>query len=274
MLVVLQNLGPSRNMMEPQFLPLKRPFEPIVRYICIVTMKRFELILHFDNEEQTLSETNGLGIAQLGQLLLGMNKALKLNDEEQMILSDIKSNCYAPVFTTPNENVYNRSTILHEQIAQGDPTLLTKKERQYSNVLYGILETGMTLEVYNPDKTFKTKITPIDRTEKFNHFYETDAIRGILTKIGSRNLNTKIKIKIDSLSEEVEISKSQEKVLKEHFKKDLLEFYITKKINSYSARLENITLDDFEVLSSTGSFYTQINSIRERHGSYVSTKNK
>lgn len=69
-------------------------------------------------------------------------------------------------------------------------------------------------------------IEPIEKPYTYDHFYETDAVRGILTKIGSLNLDAKIPILINNLPEEIEISKQQEKALKRHLKAEELEFYL------------------------------------------------
>lgn len=69
-------------------------------------MDYFELIFRFDNEEQPMNRFDGLPLGDLMRFLNALYKAIP-GEKNQIVLSEIKGNCYAPVVSTPNPNQFD-----------------------------------------------------------------------------------------------------------------------------------------------------------------------
>lgn len=230
-------------------------------------MDNFELTFRFDDIEQTMTRHNGLPIGKLAKLLAALSKALSTEDSP-IVLSEIKGNCYAPVFSTKSKTQYERVRTLHTEISENNFSTLTQKEKNYAYVLKNILSGGIILNVYDESKEYYKTIEKIEDTNIFKYYYSTNSIRGFLTKIGSRNLASKNTIFIDSFPIEIEINEQQDAMLKNHYKDSFIEFYITEKKNKENDKVENVVLDDFKIIEKSDSFYKNILELREKHGPY------
>ena len=235
-------------------------------------MENFELTFQFDDLEQTLTRFNGLSISQLAKILQALSKTLS-NDEDSVVLSEIKGNCYAPVISTNNRSTFEQIKIVHTVIAENNYNTLTKDEKSYAKVLSDIIAKGYILNVYNENKSYYKKIEKVAQEDIFKHYYSTDAKRGYLTRIGSRDLDSKKTIFISSYPNEIEIDNIQETVLTQYFKNTLIEFYITEKINKETKKVENVTLDSLEVIKNTNSFYDNVETTRLKHGEFFANFN-
>lgn len=232
-------------------------------------MEHFDLIFRFDNLEQTMTRYNGLSINQLAKFLQALSKTIS-TDEDEIVLSEIKGNCYAPVISTPSKTQYEKIKTLHSVISEGNYRALTRNERYYAKTLSEIMTKSIILNVYNTEKTYFKTIEKIGDTNVFKHYYATTSKRGYLTKIGSRNFDSKSSIFITSYPNEIEINAHQDAVLKNYYKKNLIEFYLTERINKETNKIEHTVLDDFKILDNTINFYENILVLREKHGAYFS----
>lgn len=216
-----------------------------------------------------MTRYNGLPINQLAKFLQALSKTLS-SDEDEIVLSEIKGNCYAPVISTQSKTQYEKIKTLHSVIAEGNYGALTKNEKSYAKTLSEIMAKSIILNVYNSEKTFFKTIENIGDTNVFKHYYSTTSKRGYLTKIGSRNFDSKSSIFITSYPNEIEIDAHQDAVLKNYYKENLIEFYLTERINKETKKIEHAVLDEFKILDKTANFYDSILLFREKHGAYFS----
>lgn len=237
-------------------------------------MEYFNVTFKFDNADNTLNRFNGMSIDVLADFLKSLNSVTKGMSDDSLVLSSISGNCYAIELSTPSITTFKHVETLHEQIANENYSALKSNEKMYAKKLTSILvQHSLVLSVYNADKTFYKTIQQKEMPEIFPYFYETDAICGVLTKIGanSLNVNAKNSIVISSYSGEVEISNAQDNELRKYYKSGVLEFYITKKINRDTQKAEKTTLDDFIVIQQNNNSFTGvISEIRAKHGEYFS----
>jgi len=235
-------------------------------------MKPFELTFRFDDEENSLSRFNGLPLADLAKFLSALSKSVTSKNSDKIVLSEIKGNCYAPVISTTSKTQIETIKTLHTEIAQNNINGLNSSEKAYYNTLRDIMRNDLSLNVYDHDKSFYKIIEKLAPVVHFPYFNQTNAYRGLLTRIGSRNLNSRNTVFISSYAHEIQIDDEQDHNLRKFYKNALIEFYITEKINKETGRTEEATLDDFEVLkdNSAGSFLKSVDFIRENHGAYFS----
>lgn len=243
--------------------------------ITIITnMDYFDVTFRFNNDEKTLDRYNGMSIDVLADFLNSLYSVTKGISDNGLVLSEIKGNCYAIVCSTPNITTSEYIQTLHSHIAKGEYKSLKYTEKEYSNKLMGILSNNLTLNVYNNDKSYYKTIRKTIQPKLFPYFYETDSITGILTRIGARNINTKNTIMVSSYPGEIEINTSQDNMLKDFYKTHILEFYITKRINKNTQKVDKTTLDDFTQINRDKlSFGQSILDIRSKHGKYFAETN-
>lgn len=238
-------------------------------------MEQFELTFRFENEDNSLTRFNGLSIEELGKFLRALSSAIVSGPEDKMVLSNIKGNCYAAVLSTKSKIQYESVKILHAEIAQRNFKGLNIQQRTYYRTLMGIIKNGLMLNVYDQNKEFYKTIDVSTEVKFFPFFYETNSYKGFLTRIGSRNLNTKNTIFISSSTTEIEISSEQERELISYYKKIELEFYVTEKINKETGKVEMATLDGFVVLATENhlAFSEAVSAVREKFGEYFAESN-
>lgn len=236
-------------------------------------MEHLELTFQFDNIEQTLTRFNGLSINQLGKFLNGLSKTLS-SDENSVVLSEIKGNCYAPILTTTSPTQFEKIKTLHSVIAEGRFSSLTKQEKQYARILSDLVSDGLILNVYDRQKSFFKTIEKFSPEMSYPYYFETNSVIGVITRIGSRNIETKNTIIISSYPLEIEINAQQESILKNLYKADVIEFYMTEKINKDTNKAESSVLDHFHVIKDNQGFYKEMLMLRENHGSYFSNSNE
>jgi len=234
----------------------------------LLEIEFFELTFRFNNQDGNMSRFKGLSIQELADFLNALNKAI--TSKNQLVVSEIKGNCYAPVVSTPIKTECEELKVLHSEIEKGNYNSLNKNEKIYFNYLGELLKKGYGLSVYDQKKDFYKSIENISIKKHYPHYYSTNEITGVLTQIGSRNLASKNIIFVDSYPTEIKINKTQENQLKEYFKSKKIAFYITEKINKESNKVESAELDSFEVIESEKSFYDSIESVRNKFGDYFS----
>ena len=94
----------------------------------------FTFSLKIDDDKKTLSETNGLPIKQLGQLLLDLDKALELNGKD-CTLSHISGNCYQLDYSTTNLAKHNDFVGLMQNISKYDFEDIPQQQRPIKKTL-------------------------------------------------------------------------------------------------------------------------------------------
>lgn len=236
-----------------------------------MTMEYFDITFRFNDKANSLDNRNGISIDVLANFLKSLYDVTKGVSDGKIVLSEIRGNCYAAVLTSPNITTIDYVQTLHKHIANANFGNLKSKEKEYVQDLMKILRDNLTLNVYNNDKSYYTTIEQTEIPVPFPYFFETDSLDGVVTRIGGRNINTKNTILISTYSGEIEINNAQDNKLKKFYKNGVLEFYITKKINKETGKVEKTVLDDFVALPIPDISFTEgVNSIRERHGEYFS----
>jgi hypothetical protein len=235
-------------------------------------MEYFEITFRFNNENKSLTRFDGLSINILADFLKSLYDVSKGVADGELVLSEIKGNCYAAVCSSPNITTIEYIQTLHSHISSENFSSLKFKEREYSKKIMDILSDNLVLNVYNKDKTFYKTIQPTKKKyTSFPYYFETDLVKGVLTRIGGRNINTKNSILISTYSGEIEINEQQDNRLKNYYKNGLIDFYITKKINKDTLKVESTVLDDFMILEPENiSFTKTLEKIRNNHGAYFS----
>lgn len=235
-------------------------------------MEPLELTFRFDDEYNSLTRYNGLSIEDLAKFLKALSGAIHSGKDDKMVLSEIKSNCYAPVISTQNVTQFEGIKVLHEKISKGDIRGMNQNQKSYYNTLSSILKDNLSLNIYDKTKSYYKTIERLKEPDIYPYYYQTNAFKGQLTKIGSRNIDSKNTIYISSYPLEIEINKEQDSALMKYYKHSVLEFYLTERINKNSGKTELAVLDDFTVISieERQHFFDAISTIRSKFGRYFS----
>ncbi|MDR2065179.1 MAG: hypothetical protein LBP85_05675 [Prevotellaceae bacterium] len=239
-------------------------------------MNDYIFTIRFDNAEHSLSANNGLPINQLGEILVLLSKAIGLKKEDRLTLSEIRGNCYAFDLKTNSEPIYKSMEVVHKKISENDFSGLNHDQKKYAAKLNSIIkETGHRVNVYNPGKEFNYKIIDILFENKIESYFEIDDVYGIIASIGSSNLESTPSIKLSKEGYDIHITKEQEKVLINYYKRKILLLRINKKINFETGKIESADLIDFEVIKNNDKFIDKAEKMTnkyEKRGLFSSIK--
>ena len=202
-----------------------------------------------------------------------LSEAIDAKQTTDIVVSEIKGNCYAPVISTNSITKYVEIKALHEEIATNNYSNLNNKQKDYAKSLKRLLGNKYYLDIYDKDKSYFKTIKDITIENKLNHYFETTAIRGIVTRIGGKTIDSKPKILVSDYPHDIEITNEQDENLKKYYKNGQLEFYISQKINFKTNNIEYAKLEDFVVLNvnqTDTNFATSMFELNKNYGELVS----
>ncbi|MEJ7678843.1 MAG: hypothetical protein WKG06_13490 [Segetibacter sp.] len=126
------------------------------------------------------------------------------------------------------------------------------------NMLVGlryIMADEYKVQAYDDEKNFRVFVDEIVLPKVSDFFYDISSIYGVLTSIGSRQLNTRSTIHIMGCNYEVEVtSLTGERTLLNHYKKGQLRFRIQRKVNLETKEIKSAVLESFEPVSNDNFF--------------------
>lgn len=234
-------------------------------------MEELELTFRFDDELNSLTRFKGLPIDVFALFLKNLSDAIDAKQNNDIFVSEIKGNCYAPVISTNSITKYAEMKALHEGISTNNYTNLNAKQKEYAKSLKKILGNKYYLDIYDNDKNYYKSIKEINIEDSIKHYYETTAIRGVVTRIGGKTVDSKPKILVSNYSHDIEISNEQDEDLKQYYKNGMLEFYISQRINFKTSTIESAKLEDFLVLNidNNTNFASSLLSLSKDYGELV-----
>lgn len=227
-------------------------------------MEQHPFDLHFDNEEHSLSEVNGIPAEMLGQLLQSLTKALRLSDPGDLVLTKIFDASYAVRVNTPKETVLVQMQVLHEKIGKNDFSGLSNEEKDYAGVLKVISGGRLTMTAEAPESEFKVTIGNIEMPKKPEFYREITTVQGVIVGIGGRALDKKSEVRISAENYGIEVSAKQEMELVKHYKNDVVRMTVEQKISFEKDTVVSASLIDFEILPNT-TFPERLRQFREKN---------
>jgi hypothetical protein len=229
----------------------------------------YKFSLRIDDDKQSLSEHQGLTLKQLGQLLVELDKALELNGKE-CSLSHISGNCYEMGYSTTNQFTHNNFVSLITNIHTKDLNELPQSQRGFKKSLYGILGSNYYAVAFDNSKTeIATIKADVIENQKLD-YYTTDIITGIITQIGSRDIEKQANIVVKEYGSDntfyIPVSLDQERELIQNYKKDLIVFEVRFKKDLVNNKTQAHSLSGFKVKSNK-KLNDKVNAFIEKHGS-------
>ncbi len=217
-------------------------------------MQIYDFTLRFDNEEHSLTAQNGIPAEEVGKILIDLTNALGKGHE--IVLSEIRGNCYALNIATKQYLTYEVLKVIHKKVSDNDFVGLNSDQKKYANTLKVILHKEKAyLDIYTQDKEeYHVKVFDIVIPEKPKYFYEIGTVYGKITSIGGKTLDGKTFIKINDGNFDIEITPSQERKLISHYKKTKLLLTIKKKIDFEGGQILSAILEDFEEVAESDFF--------------------
>ena len=232
-------------------------------------MKNYDFILRFDDNNHSLTATNGLSIKELSELLSSLYDAINVSNKDTLVLSEIRGNCYALNLTTNNEIIYENLKVVHRKISNNDFDGLNKKQIQYAEKVKTILKEDLNLQAYDDLQTFKFEVNEINIVQELPPFYyEISSEYGIVTSIGGRSIDGISNIRINGKNYDIKVSARQERELLPYFKKNKLRLVLNKKIATDDQEVKSATLESFEITENI-SFFNKIEDIDENFSNKI-----
>lgn len=227
-------------------------------------MKKNILTFRFDDENHSLSRENGFPINILSDFLQSLFKVSESLSKDIM-LYEVRGNCYAMDIISHDLSVIGYLQDLHDRISENNIISLNRKEIEYTRKIDKILsERKIYLNVKNDG--YNKVIKEIKFPEIYPYHYETDSIKGIIIKIGSKTESSQATIGVSNYPGGIQITTEQERELKSLYKDAFIDFYITKRINTDDGKTEETILDGYRVVK-PNNFYDTIKTIRSKYGS-------
>lgn len=232
-------------------------------------MESYNFTLKFDSEIRSLNVENGLSVKNLAKLLKALTDAIPLPKEKQMVLSGIENGSYALKISTNSSAGHAHLTVVHNKISDNDYEGLSNNEIKYAKAFKEVIEEENVFAVVKDrDGVSDAKIVNIDFASKIKYYYQTSTIYGVITNIGSANLDSKVHIKINKVPFNIEVSKSQEKVLCKFYKSGILELTITKQIKLEGDSVESAILESYKVCESK-SFFESLDDLTNEYSNDI-----
>lgn len=227
-------------------------------------MADYRFSLKFDDDKHRLDERNGISVSAMLPLLDKLSKALDWEiTEKSTVLTGVSRNSYQLNFATGLRTEFEMFRTLHDAIVEQDFTGLNKRQLDYVETLKKFqVDNGVWMEAFSGDKKWHQKIEEIDLNPQIRFTSEIDEVVGVISQIGSANLNTKAQIKIAGEAYRVNITNEQEKELKPLLKEGKVAFCVEKKVELESRMVKEATLLSYHVLKAA-SFADSLESISE-----------
>ncbi|MFK5855392.1 MAG: hypothetical protein QM503_04615 [Bacteroidota bacterium] len=212
-------------------------------------MKYYDFTISFDDGDHSLNAQNGLPIEDVAELLSSLSKAITLQKDDKIVLSEIRGNCYALNLTTSNEVVYNSLKVVHKQIHESRYLGMNSNQRKYARILQKVSDGRYFIKVYDKSKAFDLHIDEVTLPEPSKYFYEIGTIEGVLTKIGSGKVSEGASIHLHGISYNIQVDGEQELKLIKYYKGRKLRLTVQRKIETDSRTIKEAQLIDFNILS-------------------------
>ena len=224
-------------------------------------MKTFDFTLRFDDDNHSLTAKNGLSVKQLSELLSNLYDALNVSNSDNLVLSEIRGNCYALNLTTNNELIHENLKVVHRKISTNNFQGFNKKQLKYVSIVKNILGDNLNLQAYDESKDFKVEVNDISVPTIPDFIYEISAVYGIITSIGGRSIDGASYVRINGQNYDIKVTPKQEKKLIPFFKKNKMRMVLNKKISTYNNEIKSAELESFETTNS-GTLLENISKFR------------
>ncbi len=227
-------------------------------------MQFFDFTIRFDDNLHTLNAKNGLPIDQVAELLTSLSKALNTAQNEKVVLSEIRGNCYALNISTNSITKHETLKIIHRKISENDYSALNNDQRKYASKLKSIMADKYTVQAYAQKEDFKVYLFEVNLPKEKDFFYEISSLYGILTSIGGKALDRKAAVHISGCSFDIDVTPDQEGDLIQYYKKDRLRLVVYKKISVDTREVKSATLQSFEAVPAQ-NIYNGIEELRKKY---------
>ena len=225
----------------------------------------YDFTISFDDSDHSLTAKNGLPIEEVAELLSSLSKAIAIDKDDKIVLSEIRGNCYALNLTTENEVVYNSLKVVHKQIKESRYLGMNANQRKYARTLQKVTDGKYYIKVYDKSKGFDLHIEEVALPEPSRYFYEIGTIEGVLTKIGSGKVSEGASIHLHGISYNIQVDGDQELELINYYKGQKLRLTIQRKIETDTKNIKEAQLIDFDTLNdkSFSEKFKSIDKIRD-----------
>lgn len=207
----------------------------------------YRFALNINDEKNNLNPEDGLDIGDLSELTGNLKKALQSKKNGKCTLSGVENHGYTPNFSTASEFVYTKFIEVHKDIQEKSVKDLSKDEAQYATTLKKILSTDKYLEPIDNNKKPLFRLTSKDIDTAAENYSVLTTKSGIISEIGSPKLDDERHIYIHNIDYKIYITATQEQILKEHYRKDVVELKLKQRRSIKSGRILNAILVSYKI---------------------------
>jgi hypothetical protein len=221
----------------------------------------FKFSIKIDDDSHSLTKEDGIPINKIGELLQTLFNAVDDGTGSKCTLGQVRGNCYALDFFTPNIGVYHNLIVVHKNVEQVEVDDLSIEQKKYAATLKTILGGKYYLKAYDNDGKEIAAINDIGKKQLTSYYYSTDTVYGVLSELGSASLsNTRKHIFLDGVSYRIYISKDQDLQLKPYYGTHKLRVELRQKRSVIDGHIVNSELQSFTSVS-TGNLADNLKEV-------------
>jgi len=207
----------------------------------------YKFALNINDEKNHLSPEDGLDIGDLSELTGTLKKVLQSKKNGKCTLSGVENHGYTPNFFTKSELVYTKFIEVHKDIQEKSVKDLNKDEAAYATTLKKILSTDKYLEPIDKDRRVLFRLTSKDIDTAAENYSVLTNRSGIISEIGSPKLEDARHIYLHNSEYKIYITAVQEQILKEQYRKGVVELKLKQRRSIKSGRVLNAILISIKV---------------------------
>lgn len=214
-------------------------------------MDTYSFALKFNNDDGSITRTNGLSMSELGQLVVDLSNAMGQEDIAKCFLFEVKESSQFFGFLTSSIINHARFAEVHQNIEERSLSDLSDKEAKYAKTLKRVLKGNLYCEALNNDGNKIVKLYSKDIQKEVEHYFAVKTISGIISEMGSPNLEAQPHINLDGLSYKILTTEEQDMDLRKYYRAGSLSLRVKQKISLAKDNIMGATLLDFRPKSAS-----------------------
>jgi hypothetical protein len=182
---------------------------------------------------------------EFGQLIVDLSNAIGQDDIAKCFLFEVKEGSQFFGFLTSSIINHNRFAELHQNIEERSLSDLSDKEAKYAKTLKRLLKGNLYCEALNNDGNKIVKIYSKDIQNEVEHYFSVKTVSGVISEMGSPNLDAQPHINLDGLSYKILTTEDQDLELRKYYRTGSLSLRIKQKISLAKDNVMSAVLLDF-----------------------------
>lgn len=209
----------------------------------------YRFALNINDDKDQLKPEDGIDVGDLSDLTGHLKKVINSRKEGKCTLFSIENHGYTPNFITKSEVVYSNFIKVHKDIQEKGIADLNKDEAKYASTLKRILSDDKYIEPIDNNRQPLFRLSSKDIDTIAENYSVITSKTGTISEIGSPKLEDKRHIYLHNLDYKIYITDTQEQILKDYYRKGILDLKLKQRRSSKTGRILNANLISIKIKS-------------------------